>query len=104
MGISSSEVIPCFTTLKTITFNMTFKLWDFLVIIPLVSAQVPNMSHLKGNIWYYHHHQYSPRNAWSVISLPRTNFMTFPSSVSPVIPNVEAPSEKQTAMEELRSN
>ena len=22
--------------------------WDFLVIIPFVSAQVPNMSHLKG--------------------------------------------------------
>ena len=30
--------------------------------------------------------------------------MTFPSSVSPVIPNVEPPREKQTAMEELRSN
>ena len=100
---------------------LTLQLWDFLVIIPLVSAQVPNMSHLKGlravikiimfsfvrfagNIWYYHHHQYSPSNAWSVISLPRTNFMTFPPSVSPVILNVEAPREKQTAMEELRSN
>ena len=100
---------------------LTLQLWDFLVIIPLVSAQVPNMSHLKGfravikiimfsfvmfagNIWYYHHHQYSPSNAWSVISLPRTNFMTFPPSVSPVIPNVEAPREKQKAIEELRSN
>ena len=29
-------------------FLNTFQLWDFLVIIPLVSAQVPNMSHLKG--------------------------------------------------------
>ena len=30
--------------------------------------------------------------------------MTSPPSVSPVIPNVEAPREKQTAIEELRSN
>ena len=29
-------------------FLNTLQLWDFLVIIPLVSAQVPNMSHLKG--------------------------------------------------------
>merc|ERR1711934_593451 len=97
---SSSEVIPCFTTLKTITSNMTFKLWDFIVLIPLVTAQVPNMSHLKGNIWYYHH-QYSLSNARNFLSLPRTNFMTSPPLVSPVMPNAE-PSEKQT--EELRSN
>jgi len=97
---SSSEVIPSFTTLKTITSNMTFKLWDFFVLIPLVSAQVPHMSHLKGNIWYYHHHQYSPEcDAQNVFSFPRTNFMTVPPLVKP---NTELSNKKQT--EELRSN
>ena len=60
-----------------------------------------NFSTFPGNIWYYHHHQYSPSNARNFLSLPQTNFMTSPPLVSPVMPNAE-PSEKQT--EELRSN
>ena len=51
-----------------------------------------------GNIWYYHHHQYSPSDAQNVLSLPRTNIMAVPPLVKP---NTEL-SEKQT--EELRSN
>ena len=66
------------------------------------------LSFLKfsGNIWYYHH-QYSPSNAWSVASLPRTNSLTSSSLVSPSMKNIRAGENlrtpQQTSGEELRS-